>query len=405
MPTDLEAVVSLSLSMAEIATKFANSHAPSKHLQDQIAIAAEKLAIAAREPDENMYYLASQIPQNAAIRSVISMGVLDVMPLDGGAVTPEEVGSRLNIPSDLVGRMLRACAAAHFFISASANHYAHSALSRNFLSLDNRAMFTQMYDFLGPGVLAIPAFCASGGWTTAGAYDNGPFQLAEHTDLGYWEFLASKPDRLKAFNSGMRLGKFQTLTRSAFPFGDALDHDPCEDGGVAIVDVGGGRGQRLEMIRADWPLLKGRMVLQDLPDVITDAKERGLPPFIETSVGSFFEEQPVKGARVYHFRRIFHCWTAEKCELILRNTKDALDDLSRLVIADMVLPDVDCPRDLAMKDLNMMSLGGMERSASQWRGLIESAGLAMRKIWINEDGPEHAIIEAVLPTFKGHHLD
>ena len=111
-----------------------------------------------------------------------------------------------------------------------------------------------------------------------------------------------------------------------------------------------------------------------------------------------------KGARIYHFRRIFHCWTTEKCQQILSNTKDSMDELSRLVIADMVLPDVNCPRDLALKDLNMMGLGGMERSASEWHALLESAGLVLRKIWINEDGPEHALVEAVLPDFEGHDL-
>jgi hypothetical protein len=81
-----------------------------------------------------------------------------------------------------------------------------------------------------------------------------------------------------------------------------------------------------------------------------------------------------------------------------------MDELSRVLIADMVLPDAGCPRDLAMQDLNMMSLGGMERSTSEWRQLLDSAGLKLRKIWINEDGPKHAVVEAVLPGFKGHAL-
>lgn len=86
------------------------------------------------------------------------------------------------------------------------------------------------------------------------------------------------------------------------------------------------------------------------------------------------------------------------------NTKEAMNEYSRVLIADMVLPDINCPRDLAMQDLNMMSLGGMERSESDWRRLLESAGLSLRKVWLNEDGPKHAVVEAVLPGFKGHHL-
>lgn len=151
-----------------------------------------------------------------------------------------------------------------------------------------------MYDFTGQGVLAIPAFGESNGWQTAGDYYRGPFQLALSTDLGYWEYLAAHPERMKSFNTGMRVGKIGRRA-SAFPFGDVLQLDPCQEDEVAIVDVGGGRGQSLETIREDWPLLKGRFVLQDLPDVIKDAEAKGVPEFIETCPLSFFDKQPVSG--------------------------------------------------------------------------------------------------------------
>ena len=58
-----------------------------------------------------------------------------------------------------------------------------------------------------------------------------------------------------------------------------------------------------------------------------------------------------------------------------------MDDYSHIVIADMVLSDVGCLRDLAMQDLNMMSLGGMERSESEWKELIASAGLVLTRLF------------------------
>lgn len=63
----------------------------------------------------------------------------------------------------------------------------------------------------------------------------------------------------------------------------------------SIVDVGGGRGQSLEAIHKDWPEMQGRMMLQDLPDVIANTEVRGVPSYIEPMSLSFFEEQPVKG--------------------------------------------------------------------------------------------------------------
>ncbi|KAA8648089.1 uncharacterized protein ATNIH1004_003972 [Aspergillus tanneri] len=403
MSTDIHAIVDLSRSIASLAKHFDNGTVPEKEYQDELVWMAEQLAIAARGPDENMYYLAGQLSHNAAIRSIVSMGVLDVIPEDGSAISVNDVAAQLNVNTELVGRFLRACASTHFFTSPAVNHYAHNALSRAFMSPDNRALFAQMYDFTGEGVLAIPRFGESVHWKTAGDYYKGPFQLALGTDLGYWEYLAAHPGRMSSFNTGMRLGKIGCLT-SAFPFGVALACDPCAENGVAIVDVGGGRGQSLEAIRKDWPEIKGRFVLQDLPDVIQDTKTKGIPAGIEPMPSSFFNEQPVKGARIYYFRRIFHCWSQAKSQQILENTRQAMDDYSRLLIADMVLPDTDCPRDLAMQDLNMMSLGGTERSTSEWRQLLESAGLVLQKIWLNEDGPKHAVVEAVLPGFKGHSL-
>ena len=99
---------------------------------------------------------------------------------------------------------------------------------------------------------------------------------------------------MKSFNTGMRIGKIGRRA-SVFPFGDILERHPCEDNDVVIVDVGGGRGQALETIREDWPTIKGRMILQDLPNVIEDAEAKGTPPFIETIPGSFFDRQSVKG--------------------------------------------------------------------------------------------------------------
>ena len=68
---------------------------------------------------------------------------------------------------------------------------------------------------------------------------------------------------------------------------------------------------------------------------------------------------------------------------------------SRIIIADIVLPNKKAPRDMALQDLNMMSFGGMERTERQWMELIEDSGLSLRKIW-RSDGAKYAVIEAKL---------
>ena len=103
---------------------------------------------------------------------------------------------------------------------------------------------------------------------------------------------------MRTFNNGMKsLATVGGVTRSAgpYPFDEELQNEGLTDTDVTVVDVGGGRGQALEVIKAVFPTLKGRMVLQDLRDVIEDAKAGGLAGFIEPMVASFFERQPVEG--------------------------------------------------------------------------------------------------------------
>jgi O-methyltransferase domain len=193
---------------------------------------------------------------------------------------------------------MRACTSSHLFAETSPEHYTHNAFSKIFLSPSNRDMFRQMYDFTGQGVYQLPQFLASSGWQNPGDYDRSAFQYAHRTDLGLWEYLKQEPERTKVFNSGMR--SIATIGGSskgagAYPLADVLSKEPVKDTDVVIVDVGGGRGQALEAIKSSYPDLGGRMVLQDVQDVIDDARSGGLPEFIESQVASFFDKQPVKG--------------------------------------------------------------------------------------------------------------
>ena len=80
----------------------------------------------------------------------------------------------------------------------------------------------------------------------------------------------------------------------SFPFDEELGVEEIQETEVVVVDVGDGRGQALETIKSAFPTLKGRMVLQDLSDVIKDAKTGGLPGFIEPMAASFFDRQPIE---------------------------------------------------------------------------------------------------------------
>ena len=62
---------------------------------------------------------------------------------------------------------------------------------------------------------------------------------------------------------------------------------------VLLVDVGGGRGHDLEALRARHPNLRGRLVLQDLPDTLKEVSE--MENCFETCEYDFFTPQPIQG--------------------------------------------------------------------------------------------------------------
>ena len=193
---------------------------------------------------------------------------------------------------------MRALTSAHLFNETSPSHYTQNAFSSVFLIPANRNMFKQMYDFLGLGVYTMPQFLESIDYRNPTDYNNGAFQYGHRTKLGFFDYMKDDPERIKVFNSGMQsLATIGDARKSAgpFPFDKKLKGEDLSATDVLIVDVGGGRGQALKAIIETFPTLKGRMILQDMPDVIEDAKADDLPSFIEPMAASFFERQPVKG--------------------------------------------------------------------------------------------------------------
>lgn len=210
-----------------------------------------------------------------------------------------------------------------------------------------------------------------------------------------FEWLASHKNQQTLFNSyiaSRRQGK--PMWFDVYPVERLLGHAlPYEDT-VFLVDIGGNQGHDLIKFRQQHPYLPGKLVLQDMPKVVSGVS--GCEAGIEVMAYSFLDTQPVQGARVYYFRSIFHDWPDHICQQILRNTISAMAaDYSRILIMDFVLSDTNTPLLQASLDIQMMSIGaGVERSKSQWKDLLHSVGLEIAGIWNHSPGME-SVIEVV----------
>jgi hypothetical protein len=91
---------------------------------------------------------------------------------------------------------------------------------------------------------------------------------------------------------------------------------------------------------------------------------------------------------------ILHDWSDKYCHRILKQLHDAMTPgYSRLLIHDLILPDVGAAEFQARFDLTMMTFNsGMERSREEWTKLLEDAGFRVLGLWEHLDAD--GIIEA-----------
>jgi hypothetical protein len=149
-----------------------------------------------------------------------------------------------------------------------------------------------------------------------------------------------------------------------------------------LADIGGSTGNMLTTILAKHPKLQG--ILFDLPHVVHNAaaliEQRGLTSRVRVEPGSFFERVPA-GADAYLMSHIIHDWNEDQCLTIFGNCRRAMAADGRVLIVEMVLPEGDVPHPGKMLDMVMLTApGGEERTASQYRALLEKADLRMTRV-------------------------
>ncbi|KAI7777518.1 hypothetical protein LA080_003467 [Diaporthe eres] len=175
--------------------------------------------------------------------------------------------------------------------------------------------------------------------------------------------------------------------------------------GALVVDVGGGSGHITAPLARRHPKL--RFIVQDSISADTDVSVPGagpLAPNLERQEVDFFTEQPVRGAQAYLLRHILVDWPDRAARRILGRIAAAMDEQSRLLIADAVVPDR-CGEDsdglINALDLNLLVMfNSKERSLKQWEELLESVEgrrLEIVKVWgSGQSEGQEALLEVKL---------
>lgn len=251
----------------------------------------------------------------------------------------------------------------------------------------------------------LPGFTALHRAVTEGDGKMNAFKLGQNTSEDFYTWMDTHPVQQRAFHNFMK-EQFASLPTwlDVVSFAEEFAKHPTQPDDVVFVDVGGGNGSQCAALKKSLPELKGRVVLQDKPNVLEKALEvEGM----EKMPYDFFTEQPVKGecegpedphsntstksdrlgAWMYYFRQILHNFDDAACVRILESQIPALCPASVIVIDDKVLPDNKPPAGTpgieytAALNISMkVMFDAQERRETRWRWLLDQAGLEIKDI-------------------------
>jgi hypothetical protein len=130
-------------------------------------------------------------------------------------------------------------------------------------------------------------------------------------------------------------------------------------------------------------------IVADLPSVVKKAKDiiqqQGFADRCDLMECDFFEEIP-SGSDAYLLSNILHDWPDEKCQIILKNCRQAMKTDSRLLVVEMIIPPGNEPSIAKLLDLEMMvTTGGRERTEPEFSDLFETSGFRLEQL-IATDG-------------------
>ncbi|HEY0079850.1 MAG TPA: methyltransferase [Pyrinomonadaceae bacterium] len=300
-----------------------------------------------------------------AIYVAARLGIADL--LKDGARSVEDLAKETKTDARSLYRVLRALSSLGVFTEARPRHFALTPLAEPLLTD-------------APGSLRAFASFMSADWHLRPWGDilhsvkTGEVAFKHIYGQEYFPYIGQNPEAARVFDDAMT-----SLSATAAPaIASAYDFSAFQK----IVDVAGGHGLLLSAVLKANPNLQG--MLFDVPFVVEGARPlleaEGVSERVELAAGDFFESVPM-GGDAYMMKHIIHDWDDERALKILRNCQRAMKKDGRLLLVEVVIPEGDAPSFGKFIDLEMLLFtGGCERTAGQYRELLDDAGFELTRI-------------------------
>ncbi|KAI4285844.1 MAG: hypothetical protein L6R35_004568 [Caloplaca aegaea] len=363
----------------------------------KLLAAARSLTNSLETPGESVQRLAYLPLQTVLLQIGINLDLFNILHRSNQPLTTQELAEKVSADPALLQRILRFLAAIPAIKEVGPGLFTANNLTKTLTIPGLAAGVIHNMITVNPAWAALPAFLERTKYQNPSDGANCPLQPAHNTSETLFEWFPNHPTHHEAFMLWMtaqREGRDRWLDFFPFPerVGDGFQGDDSQ--AVMLVDIGGGIGHEVQAIKQYYPSLPGRFILQDTPETL----KKALPvPSMETMEYDFFTKQPVAGARAYYLRNVLHDWPLTQCVSILKNVATAMTPgYSKVVLNELVIPDHGADIFGAQSDFTMLSVvGSEERSESQWRDMLDQAGLRITKIWTRAQEAE-SIIEAEL---------
>jgi SAM-dependent methyltransferase len=186
-----------------------------------------------------------------------------------------------------------------------------------------------------------------------------------------FEFLAQHPEDASVFDAAMleRTAALAPSVAAGYDFSEVR----------TVVDVGGGRGNLLAAILYGHGHLQGTLL--ELPAVAAGARPvldaAGVGDRCKVVAGDFFHGVPAD-ADCYMLANVLHDWDDTRAAEILTSCRNAMTKHGRVLIIERLIPDNPAEAlPVLLSDINMLVLspGGRERTKTEYRTLLQAAGL------------------------------
>jgi hypothetical protein len=318
--------------------------------------------------------IAGSVFLSRSLYVAAQLGIADLLAHE--PQTPARLAEACGAHAPSLGRVLRALASVGVFAEDERGRFGLTPLAETLRS-DATGSLRALAQFYGaPWHMQV--------WNSLlHGVQTGETPIEHATGMRVFDYFMSHQDHFALFD--------QAMTGFSIAEADAVVAGYNFSSIERLVDLGGGHGYLLGSILRAHPSLHG--VLFDLPPVVDGARalldQMGVADRCAIVAGDFFQAIPA-GGDAYMLKNIIHDFDDEPASAILRSCRRAMGAGARLLLVQEVLPPGNAPSPGKLLDMQMLLIGGRERTEAGYRALLEASGFALKRV-VQLPAPLHVI--------------